>query len=101
NDFFDYQAKYLGKSKEITPARISEEMTSKISELAKDIYEILQMKGFSRSEFIIVNDEPYLLEMNTIPGLTTESILPQQAAKAGISLQELFDNAVEEAVKRD
>lgn len=101
NDFFDYQAKYLGKSKEITPARISEEMTSKISELAKNIYEILQMKGFSRSEFIIVNDEPYLLEMNTIPGLTTESILPQQAAKAGISLQELFDNAVEEAVKRN
>lgn len=56
------------------------------------------MKGFSRSEFIIVNGEPYMLEMNTVPGLTTESILPQQAREAGISLPELFGNAIEEAL---
>lgn len=99
NDFFDYQAKYEGKSKEITPARINQQMTDKISSIAKDIYEILKMQGFSRSEFIIVNQAPYLLEMNTIPGLTTESILPQQAGHAGISLNDLFDNAVEEALK--
>jgi len=100
NDFFDYEAKYLGKSKEITPARISEELKVKIEIVAKKAYEVLKMKGFSRSEFIIVNDEPYMLEMNTIPGLTTESILPQQAREAGISLPELFENAIELALKR-
>ena len=95
NDFFDYEAKYLGKSQEITPARISEEMTDKVSTIAKRAYEVLKMKGFSRSEFIIVNNEPHMLEMNTIPGLTTESLIPQQAKVAGISLTDLFSNAIE------
>tara|TARA_R110002049_G_scaffold278562_2_gene457343 strand:+ start:219 stop:1196 length:978 start_codon:yes stop_codon:yes gene_type:complete len=99
NDFFDYEAKYLGKSQEITPARISEDYASKVRTEAKKIYEILKMKGFTRSEFIFKNNEPYLLEMNTIPGLTKESILPQQATKAGISLVDLFGNAIEEALK--
>lgn len=98
NDFFDYEAKYLGKSKEITPARISEEMQEKISDLAKRVYNLLKMKGFSRSEFIIVNGEPHLLEMNTTPGLSQASILPQQAKCAGISLTELFENAIEESL---
>lgn len=98
NDFFDYEAKYLGKSQEITPARISEELKLKVETVAKRAYEVLKMKGFSRSEFIIVNNEPYMLEMNTIPGMTTESILPQQAKAAGISLTELFDNAIELAL---
>ena len=100
NDFFDYEAKYLGKSKEITPARISDELKVKIETVAKRAYEVLKMKGFSRSEFIIVNNEPHMLEMNTIPGLTTESILPQQAREAGISLPELFENAIELAIKK-
>ena len=100
NDFFDYEAKYLGKSKEITPARISDELKIKIETVAKRAYEVLKMKGFSRSEFIIVNNEPHMLEMNTIPGLTTESILPQQAREAGISLPELFENAIELALKK-
>ena len=98
NDFFDYEAKYLGKSQEITPARISDEMTQKVGDIAKRAYEILRMKGFSRSEFIIVNDEPFMLEMNTIPGLTTESLIPQQADAAGISLTDLFTNAIELAL---
>ncbi|RTY91830.1 D-alanine--D-alanine ligase [Flavobacterium sp. GT3R68] len=98
NDFFDYEAKYLGKSEEITPARISPEMTEKVGAIAKKTYEVLKMKGFSRSEFILVNDEPYMLEMNTIPGLTTESLIPQQANAAGISLEELFTNAIELAL---
>ena len=100
NDFFDYEAKYLGKSQEITPARISDELKTKVETVAKRAYEVLKMKGFSRSEFIIVNNEPYMLEMNTIPGMTTESILPQQAAAAGISLTELFDNAIELALAK-
>jgi D-alanine-D-alanine ligase len=98
NDFFDYQAKYEGKSQEITPARISEDYTNKVRTVAKKIYEILQMTGFTRSEFIFKNDEPYLLEVNTVPGLTKESILPQQAGVAGISLEDLFSNAIESAL---
>ncbi len=99
NDFFDYQAKYEGKSQEITPARISDDYANKVRLEAKKIYETLGMKGFSRSEFIFKNDEPYLLELNTVPGLTNESILPQQAAEAGISMTDLFDNAIQEALK--
>ena len=99
NDFFDYNAKYLGESKEITPARISDELTQKVQKVAKRVYELLKMKGFSRSEYIFKNGEPHLLEVNTVPGLTRESILPQQAAAAEISLGELFENAIEEALK--
>lgn len=101
NDFFDYEAKYEGKSSEITPARISDEEKARVEEVARRIYTILKMDGFSRSEFILVNGEPFLLEMNTVPGLTAESILPQQAHEAGISLNELFNNAIELALNRN
>lgn len=99
NDFFDYEAKYLGKSQEITPARLTAEQEEKVTEEAKKVYEVLKMKGFSRSEFIFKDGQPHLLEMNTVPGLTRESILPQQAAAANISLANLFDSAIEEALK--
>jgi len=95
NDFFDYEAKYEGKSKEITPARISEAAANKVRDTAKKVYNILNMSGFSRSEYIFVNDEPHFLEINSVPGLTEESILPQQANEANISLSDLFDNAIE------
>jgi D-alanine-D-alanine ligase len=99
NDFFDYEAKYEGKSQEITPARISKTQHQKASEVAEQIYRLLKMKGYTRSEFIFQGDEPYLLEVNTTPGLTEESILPQQAQAAGISLADLFESAIEEALK--
>ena len=99
NDFFDYKAKYLGESQEITPARISEDMTNKVQVVAKQVYEILKMDGFTRSEYIFKDGEPHLLEVNTVPGFTKESILPQQAVAAGISLEALFGNAIEEAMK--
>ena len=92
NDFFDYEAKYLGKSKEITPARISEKQESNVRELAEFIYKTLGLKGYTRSEFIFIGDVPHLLEINTTPGLTEESLLPQQAKTAGISLEDLFDS---------
>ncbi len=98
-EFFDYEAKYLGKSQEITPARISEEDTAKVQDLAKMIYRKLKMKGFTRSEFIFHNGEPHFIEMNTTPGISQASILPQQAEKAGISLKELFGSAIEAALK--
>ena len=99
NDFFDYEAKYEGKSKEITPARITEVQLQNAENAARMAYEILKMKGYSRSEFIFVGEEPYMLEMNTTPGLTTESLLPQQAQEAGISLAELFESAITEALR--
>lgn len=99
NDFFDYEAKYLGKSEEITPARISKIQLKNADYVAKKVYKILNIRGFSRSEYIFIDDEPYFLELNTVPGLTTESILPQQAKKAGISLEELFGNAIEQSLK--
>ena len=98
NDFFDYEAKYEGKSQEITPARISKIQEEKVIHWAKTIYDVLKMTGFSRSEFIFIADEPYLLEVNTTPGLTTKSILPQQAAVAGIDLPTLFENAITEVL---
>jgi D-alanine-D-alanine ligase len=100
NDFFDYEAKYQGKSQEITPARISKEQKAKVEKIAKKVYEILNLSGFSRSEYIFVNLEPYFLEINTVPGLTAKSILPQQAEKAGISLAALFENAIEAAFEQ-
>jgi len=98
NDFFDYEAKYEGKSQEITPARISEIQHDNATEVAKKVYKILNMSGFSRSEYIFIGDEPYFLEMNTVPGLTAESLLPQQAEKDGISLEKLFGNAIESSL---
>ncbi|AXO80164.1 D-alanine--D-alanine ligase [Olleya aquimaris] len=98
NDFFDYEAKYLGKSNEITPARLTQTQEEQVNTVAKKVYEVLKMKGFSRSEFIFKNNQPHLLEINTVPGLTTASILPQQAKVAGISMEALFSNAIEEAL---
>ncbi|CAL2101205.1 D-alanine--D-alanine ligase [Tenacibaculum sp. 190130A14a] len=98
NDFFDYEAKYEGKSQEITPARLTKTQENNVVVMAKRVYEILNMSGFSRSEYIFVNDVPHFLEMNTVPGLTEASILPQQANKAGISLSQLFGNAIETAL---
>ena len=98
NDFFDYEAKYQGKSEEITPARVSKKDEQRIKEVAKKVYTILRMSGFSRSEYILIDGEPHMLEMNTVPGLTTQSLLPQQANMAGISLTELFGNAVESSL---
>ena len=98
NDFFDYEAKYEGKSEEITPARISDQQLKNLRATAKKIYEVLKLKGFCRSEFIFQGDEPYLLEVNTTPGMTNESLLPMQAKEAGISLEELFSSAIENAL---
>jgi len=99
-EFFDYEAKYLGKSQEITPARISEEDAEKVQNISKMIYKKLKMKGLSRSEFIFHNGEPHFIEMNTNPGISQASILPQQAEKAGISLKDLFGSTIEAALNQ-
>ena len=99
NDFFDYEAKYNGKSKEITPANISEVQKNNVIEISKKIYRKLGMKGFSRSEFIFVGNTPYFLEINSIPGITKESIFPKQAKKYGISLKELFGELISQSIE--
>lgn len=98
NEFFDFEAKYEGKAEEITPARISEDAMEMVTSTAYRIYDILKMRGFSRSEFILQEGIPYMLEMNTTPGLTEESLLPQQARAAGITLPELFEDAIRDAL---
>ena len=98
NDFFDYEAKYEGKAEEITPANINDKLESELRTLSEKIYNLLKLKGFSRSEFIVNDNGTYYLETNTVPGLTSESILPQQARCADISLKELFVNAINEAI---
>lgn len=100
NEFFDYEAKYEGASEEITPARIDDETMKKVEEISIRAYDSLQMTGISRSEYIIVNGVPHFLEMNTLPGFSPASIFPQQAAHAGIGLQDLFDSEIELALNR-
>ena len=100
-EFFDYEAKYEGASEEITPARIDEETRMKVEEIAKKAYNSLGMSGFSRSEFIIMNGIPYMLEMNTNPGFSPASILPQQAKIYGISIKDLCGNEVQKALQKN
>jgi D-alanine-D-alanine ligase len=94
NEFFDFDAKYNGKSQEITPANISTKDTKKVQKKAEKIFKVLKLKGLTRSEFIFHNGEPHFIECNACPGLTEASILPQQAKAMNISLSELFDQAI-------
>ena len=95
NSFFDYDAKYNGESDEITPADITIEEEEEVRKISLDIYKKLNLKGFSRCDFILRNNLFYFLEVNTNPGLTEESILPQQAIAANISLKDLFRSVID------
>ncbi|MFT3918756.1 D-alanine--D-alanine ligase [Cloacibacterium sp.] len=99
-EFFDYEAKYEGASQEITPARLDDETREKVEKIAKYAYNSLGMSGFSRSEYIIMDGIPYMLEMNTNPGFSPASILPQQAKIYGISIKDLCGNEVEKALNK-
>ena len=100
NDFFDYEAKYLGKSEEITPARLSKEVSELVEKSAAKIYEALGMQGFSRIDFIVMNDTPHFIEINTNPGLSPQSIFPQQAAYANLNFSDLLENEIKLALER-
>lgn len=99
-EFFDYDAKYNGLSDEITPARLTPEVEQRVRDVAAKAYKCINMSGFSRSEYIIVNGEPHFIEMNTLPGFSPASIFPQQAAHAGIALEDLMDSEIEFALNR-
>lgn len=100
NEFFDYDAKYLGKSKEITPAQLTEQQTNEVQQEAIKVFNVLNLKGFTRAEFIFHDNQPHFLEVNTCPGLTEASLLPQQAEAAGIQLQDLFTEAINACFKK-
>ncbi len=98
-EFFDYEAKYQGASEEITPARIETEMAEKIREAAKKIYGILNCRGVVRIDFIYqeVIGEPFMLEVNTVPGQSEASIIPQQVKAMGWTLKDFYTALIEEA----
>jgi D-alanine-D-alanine ligase len=98
NEFFDYQAKYENQSQEITPARLSEELTQKCKAQSKLIYEALGCSGVVRVDSIAVGDDFYFLEVNTIPGMSDASIIPQQVKAYGMTVTELLDSIIEEAL---
>lgn len=97
NAFFDYEAKYTpGMSDEITPARIEPAIYEKVQNMSSGIYDLLGCSGIARVDFIIVGDTPMFLEINTVPGMTTESILPRQIAASGMKAAELYSMVIEE-----
>ena len=99
NDFFDYEAKYLGKSQEITPARISDKDKKAVQQVTRHIYKLLNMEGVTRSDFIIQDGIPYFIEINTTPGLSKESIIPKQLDDAQIPLTSFFTMLLKNALK--
>ena len=99
NEFFDYEAKYLGKSQEITPARVSDDIKIQVQTIAKRIYQLLQLKSISRIDFMIVNNIPHVIEVNTTPGFSTASIVPQMIACDGNTINGFWTEIFEVEIK--
>lgn len=96
NEFFDFDAKYKGQVQEITPARISDELTERVQKLTSAIYDILACKGIVRIDYIIsAGDVINLLEVNTTPGMTTTSFIPQQVKAAGLDIKDVMTEIIE------
>lgn len=99
NEFFDYGAKYEGESDEITPANIEEEMARRVMELSSEIYDHTHCRGIVRVDFIIRGNQIYFLELNTIPGMSKESIVPQQIRAAGLTVEEVLMEVIEDTAE--
>lgn len=95
NDFFDFAAKYLGESKEITPARIPDESRINIQELSKKIYKILRLRSIIRIDFMLVDGIPHVIEVNTTPGFSPASLVPQMIAYEGKSISDFWEEILE------
>lgn len=101
NEFFDYEAKYhVGKAQEITPARIPRETSDRIKKITSLIYDILGCKGIARVDFILSGNSIFLLEVNTTPGMTPTSFIPQQIEAAGLNIQDVFTDIIEDSISR-
>ncbi|PKO99049.1 MAG: D-alanine--D-alanine ligase [Bacteroidetes bacterium HGW-Bacteroidetes-8] len=96
NEFFDYEAKYLGASQEICPAVIPAELSEKIVDLSHKIYRYLGCRGVVRVDYIVRGEEIFFLEINTVPGMTEMSLVPQQIRAAGMTIQEFLSQILGE-----
>ncbi|MGI5975603.1 MAG: D-alanine--D-alanine ligase [Paludibacter sp.] len=100
NEFFDFDAKYHGQVDEITPARISRELTERIQQLTSTLYDILNCKGLVRIDYIITKgDVINLLEVNTTPGMTPTSFIPQQVRAAGLQMKDVLSDIINNELK--
>jgi D-alanine-D-alanine ligase len=101
-DFFDFEAKYEGKSKETTPAEIDDRMTQHVRAAARKVYEVFNCRGVVRIDFIYnaEKDAPYMLEINTVPGQSEASIVPQQVRAMGWTLRDFYSSLIEDALSR-
>ncbi len=99
NEFFDYDAKYLGKSSEITPARVDDVVRNEVQRQAKYIYLLLRLRSIARIDFMIVNGMPHVIEVNTTPGFSPASIVPQMLACDGITIQDFWKEILEVELK--
>jgi D-alanine-D-alanine ligase len=101
NEFFDFDAKYNGQVEEITPARLSSELTKRVQKLTLAIYDIIGCKGIVRIDYIITEgDVINLLEINTTPGMTATSFIPQQIKAAGLDIKDIMDDIIEFAISK-
>lgn len=101
NEFFDYNAKYKGEVTEITPARLSPELTERVKKLTSAIYDILGCKGIVRIDYIITEGEKInMLEINTTPGMTATSFIPQQVKAAGLDFKDVMTDIIEEGLSK-
>lgn len=100
SDFFDYEVKYNGKTNEICPARLSYDIRQKVGDVAMIAHKTLGLSQYSRTDMIIRDNEVYFLEVNTLPGLTPESLLPKAAAAVGLSYDQLIDHLIKTAKVR-
>jgi len=100
-DFFDFEAKYTtGMSEEITPARISDALKIKCNEINMKIYKALNCKGIVRIDYIIKDQEPYFLEINTVPGMSPNSIIPQQIRAMGLDITKVLSRIIEDGLNK-
>ena len=100
NEFFDYEAKYTqGAAKEITPARISENLFNKCQQISSEIYDLCGCSGICRIDYILKNNEFYFLEVNTTPGMTETSFIPQQISAMGMNLSDVISMIIEEKLE--
>jgi D-alanine-D-alanine ligase len=99
NEFFDYAAKYEGLSDEITPAEIEDDLSKRCMQLSSEIYDHTNCRGIVRVDFIIRGNQIYFLELNTIPGMTKESIVPQQIRSMGLTVEEVLQEVIEDTIE--
>lgn len=94
NDFFDYEAKYLGKSQEICPARVNDSIKANVQKLSKEVYQLLNLGSIARVDYMLVDEKPYVIEVNTTPGFSPASLVPKMLAEAKIEIEDFWRDII-------